>query len=149
MKNTKHLPLQISRRRLALALLATCAAFTTHPVQAQSDLSSGAVFSRGPSFEQRDGKSLYENICQGCHMPDAKGAVGAGHYPALAGNTNLATPLYPAAIVLKGLRSMPAFSDELDDEQIAQVVNYVRSHFGNKYKDTITAAKVKSLRPAK
>lgn len=134
-------------RRIALAVLV--AGTIAHPALAQSDLSSGTIFSRGNQFEQRNGKALYENICQGCHMPDAKGAVGAGQYPALAGNSKLSTPLYPTVIVLKGLRSMPAFSDELDDEQIAQVVNYVRSHFGNKYKDTITAAKVKSLRPAK
>ena len=30
------------------------------------------------------GEAIYKGVCQGCHMPDAKGAVGAGAYPALA-----------------------------------------------------------------
>ncbi len=123
------------------------AALVTTTAQAQSDLSSGAVFSTGPSFAQRDGRALYEAICQGCHMPDAKGAVGAGRYPALAGNANLAAARYPATVVVNGLRAMPAFGDQLDDQQIAEVVNYVRSHFGNDFKDLLDAGTVKSLRP--
>jgi mono/diheme cytochrome c family protein len=33
----------------------------------------------------------------------------------------------------------------LTDAQIADVVNYVRSHFGNRYKDKITPEQVASL----
>jgi mono/diheme cytochrome c family protein len=33
------------------------------------------------------------------------------------------------------------------DQQIADVVNYVRTHFGNNYKDKVTPADVKSARP--
>jgi mono/diheme cytochrome c family protein len=34
----------------------------------------------------------------------------------------------------------------LDDEQIAQVVGYIRTSFGNAYTGKVTAAQVKALR---
>lgn len=106
-------------------------------------------FSRGYIFEQRSGKALYENVCQGCHMADAKGAVGAGAYPALAADPRLAAKMYPAMLVLKGQGAMPVFGDVMDDEQIANVVNYLRSSFGNAYGDKLTPAEVAALRPPK
>lgn len=110
-------------------------------------MSGLGVLARAQDREPYDnGKATYERICQACHMPDAKGAVGAGAYPALAGNGNLANPLYPALVVLRGLKSMPSFSD-LDDRQVADVVNYIRTSFGNEYADRVTTQQVKSLRP--
>jgi mono/diheme cytochrome c family protein len=97
-------------------------------------------------FPFQGGEAIYKGVCQGCHMPDAKGAVGAGAYPALAKNANLETAAYPVSIVLKGQKAMPFFGMQLDDQQIADVVNYVRTHFGNKYKDRVKAADVKLLR---
>ena len=97
-------------------------------------------------FDQRSGEELFKNICQGCHMPDARGATGAGTYPALAANAKLAAAVYPITVVLHGQRAMPTFADMLDDEQIASVVNYVRTHFGNRYKDQVTAEAVRALR---
>ena len=41
---------------------------------------------------------------------------------------------------------MPAFGDYLTDAQVVEVVNYVRSHFGNEYKDALTQAEVARLR---
>src|SRR6266704_908043 len=75
-----------------------------------------------------------------------KGAVGAGAYPALARNENLETAAYPVSIVLKGQKAMPFFGMQLNDQQIADVVNYVRSHFGNKYKDKVKPEDVKLMR---
>jgi mono/diheme cytochrome c family protein len=43
---------------------------------------------------------------------------------------------------------MPSFKGMLSDEQIAAVVGYVRSHFGNDYKDAISAEDVKQVRAA-
>ncbi|SEQ41626.1 Cytochrome c, mono-and diheme variants [Solimonas aquatica] len=127
---------------LAAALLAV----VSLGAQAQADLRSGTIFSSGMKFEEKDGESLYRGICQGCHMPDAKGAQGAGAYPALADDPRLAAKAYPAIMVLKGSRAMPSFAMGLDDAQVAAVVNYVRSHFGNSYRDTLSAAEVKALR---
>jgi mono/diheme cytochrome c family protein len=98
------------------------------------------------SYLQQSGEDLYKGICQGCHMPDAKGAVGAGAYPALAGNARLAAAIYPITVVVNGQRAMPPFGADLSDVQIANVINYVRTHFGNHYKDPVLPAAVKAAR---
>ena len=41
---------------------------------------------RNGGFALEGGEAIYKGICQGCHMADARGASGAGAYPALAGN---------------------------------------------------------------
>jgi len=79
-------------------------------------------------------------------MPDARGAQGAGMYPALAANPKLASAAFPALTVLQGRRGMPGFGDSLSDEQVAEVVNYVRSHFDNRQTDTISSEDVSRLR---
>ena len=48
-----------------------------------------------------NGADVYSQICQGCHMPNAQGAVGAGMYPALAKNPKLEVAGYPIAVVVK------------------------------------------------
>lgn len=110
--------------------------------------SHGSSFSTAGKFVQTDGAMLYRAICQGCHMPDAHGAKGAGEYPALAANPKLAAAAFPATRVLGGWLGMPSFAANLSDDQVAAVVNYVRTHFDNHYTDTLTAADVARLRAA-
>jgi mono/diheme cytochrome c family protein len=98
-------------------------------------------------FMQRDGEVIYRTVCQGCHMAAAQGAVGAAAYPALANDPKLAAAGYSVLVVVNGSKDMPPFDALLDDEQIAAVVNYVRSHFGNSYPDTVSPADVRSARP--
>ncbi len=98
-------------------------------------------------FMAPTGEGLYADICQGCHMPGGVGAVGAGAYPALAGNPKLASAGYPLALVISGRNGMPPFGDLLTDQQVAAVVNYVRTHFGNQFADDVTAADAKAARP--
>ena len=98
-------------------------------------------------FGQQDGGALYGAICAGCHMPDGRGAVGAGAYPALAGNPKLEYSAYPVSIVLGGLHGMPGFATQLDDNQVAAVVNWVRTNLGNNYTaDPATPQDVKIAR---
>jgi mono/diheme cytochrome c family protein len=103
-----------------------------------------------------DGRQIYERICQGCHMADGGGAVGAGHYPALAKDPTLVSRQYMALTILMGRRNMPAFGVKhapiflgppvtLTEAQMAAVINYVRTNFGNHYKDSITEAEVAAL----
>jgi len=92
-----------------------------------------------------EGRAVYEQICQACHMADAKGGDGAGAaIPALADNPNLANPTYPIGILLKGRGGMPWFTDILTPAQMAAVITYVRSHF-NAYPDPVTEADVQRL----
>lgn len=102
------------------------------------------IFAGG--YAQQSGEDLYKGICQGCHMPDAKGAIGAGAYPALANDIRLIAAIYPITVVLNGQRAMPPFGTSLSDTQIANVINYVRGHFGNHYKDPVSPAAVKAAR---
>ena len=130
------------RRRIAAmpALLTVCA------LSALAGRAAVAQEIYAGKFPQQTGEELFKNICQGCHMPDAKGATGAGTYPALATNPRLAAAVYPITVVLHGQRAMPPFGESLNDEQVANVINYVRSHFGNHYKDQVTANAVKARR---
>ena len=102
------------------------------------------------------GAEIYGRICQGCHMPGAQGAVGAGHYPKLAGDPALVSWQYVAVTVLNGKNGMPPFglpedqvmetrAVHLSDAQVADVVNYLRTNFGNHYKGRITAGQVAGL----
>lgn len=115
-----------------------------------------SAFTSGTSLESVGGPQIYALICQGCHMPAGAGAVGAGHYPKLAGDPALVSWEYVALTVLNGKNGMPPFglpadrametrAAHLSDAQIADVVNYVRSHFGNRYKSTVSAKQVAAL----
>jgi mono/diheme cytochrome c family protein len=88
------------------------------------------------------GQQVYTQICQSCHMADGKGATGAATIPALANNPRLAVAAYPITMVAKGRGAMPWFDDILTPTQIADVVAYVRTHFGNDYRGPVTAAEV-------
>jgi mono/diheme cytochrome c family protein len=111
------------------------------PVEAQDIYAGG--------YPQQTGEALFKGLCQGCHMPNAQGAVGAGAYPALANNARLVASIYPITVVLNGQRAMPDFGDALTDVQIANVLNYVRTHFGNHFKDTVTPQSIAAARRPK
>ena len=120
-------------------------------------LAAAAVSGAGADDTSVGGADIYAHICQGCHMPGAQGAAGAGRYPKLAGDPALVSWQYVALTVLHGKNGMPAFGQQptgeimdfvlvhLSDAQVADVVNYVRSNFGNHYKGSITAAQVAAL----
>ena len=91
------------------------------------------------------GAEIYVRVCQGCHMPDGKGASGAATFPSLAANPRLQYPAYPVTMVLRGRGGMPPLAEVLKPEQVAQVVTYVRTHFGNAYPVPVTAEQVKQL----
>jgi mono/diheme cytochrome c family protein len=106
----------------------------------------GATLSQGFKFNEQTGEALYINVCQACHMSKGEGAVGAGRYPALANNENLKAGGYPIHAVLHGQKGMSPFGRMMSDDQVAAVVNYVRTHFGNNYTDAVTAQDVKDAR---
>jgi mono/diheme cytochrome c family protein len=104
-----------------------------------------------------NGEQIYTQICQGCHMPEGQGAAGAGFYPKLAANPKFISWEFVALTVLNGRKGMPPFglppaadarahASQLSDAQVAEVVNYVRGHFDNRYQPTVTAPQVAALR---
>jgi mono/diheme cytochrome c family protein len=139
------------RGAATIALAATLAMISAPAIPQSVDDSAP------PPLGQANGEQVYRQICQGCHMPDGGGAVGAGSYPAFRGNPNLASSRYLAVIVLDGRRNMPAFRRPeqqdfffpptwLSDQQVADVVNYLRSEFGGIADEPITAADVAALK---
>jgi mono/diheme cytochrome c family protein len=86
----------------------------------------------------RTGEEVYRTYCQACHMADAKGAVGAAAFPALARNPRLGTTAYAAHVVANGKGGMPWFKDTLSKDQARAVIAYLRTHFGNDYREPVT-----------
>lgn len=99
-----------------------------------------------------DGASLYAMTCAACHGAQGQGVPGA--FPALAGNSLLDGPADPIVhIVRSGLigpvdvngqhynGAMPAFGGRLSNEQLAAILSYVRSAWGN-HGDAVTAAQI-------
>lgn len=88
-----------------------------------------------------DGHQVFAQNCAGCHGAEGRGQPG--YFPPLAGNPDLAKDrLLTVLVVLHGLSgsidvagktyqgSMPPF-DHLSDTEVAAVVNYVQSAWGN------------------
>ncbi len=115
--------------------------FTTEPheLYQRASMGGGAEQAEPPP----DGSLIYAGICVPCHQ---SGGVGVeGKYPPLAGSEWVAKEAeIPIRIVLHGLHGpiqvkgkdftneMPALGNQLSDAEIAAVLTYVRSSFGNK-----------------
>ncbi|NRR32640.1 cytochrome c [Oxalobacteraceae bacterium] len=80
--------------------------------------------------QDMDGKALFQKNCAACHQANGRGIPGA--FPALAGNAFVkGRPEEVAAVLLKGRGGMPDFSASLSDRDIASVLTFVRSNWGN------------------
>jgi mono/diheme cytochrome c family protein len=134
----------VNLRRAVTATMSVALLLLSAPAYAQG--AGDPVFSPGYRFVEKTGEQLFANVCRACHMSDAKGATGAGTYPSLAGDSNLVSSGYPVGIVVNGQRGMPAFGEVMSDDQVAAVVNYVRTHFGNSYQDAVTTDDVRAAR---
>jgi mono/diheme cytochrome c family protein len=102
------------------------------------------------------GDLLYTGLCQPCHQGNGQGVPG--RYPPLAGSEWVIEDAEtPAKIVLHGLEGpievlgniyneqMDPFHHRLNDREIAAVVNYIRSSWGNEAPE-ITPERVAELR---
>jgi mono/diheme cytochrome c family protein len=130
----------------AIAVLAAVAAQSAEAQSSMTATGDQPTFSAGPKFQQTTGEAIYQSLCQGCHMPQGEGAKGAGTYPSLARNNKLEAGGYAVYLVVNGQRGMPPFGEMMTDAQVAEVVNYVRTHFGNNFTDAVTATDVKQVR---
>ncbi len=113
-------------------------------------LPAAAAHAQGPGghvIGSLDGATIYKQNCQACHQPDAKGSHVVITVPALAANPKLADEGYPIGMVLQGRGAMPWFNGALSPAQIASVVTYVRTHFGNHYPKPVTADEVAKMAP--
>jgi mono/diheme cytochrome c family protein len=128
------------------AIAALCAVAISCAATSSALAQAVERFANPARFAPQSGEALYADVCQGCHMPGGVGAVGAGAYPALARNPKLAVGGYPLVMVINGRKGMPPFGKLLSDDQVAAVVNYIRTHFGNEFQDAVSAADAKAAR---
>jgi cytochrome c2 len=97
-------------------------------------------------------EALYTGHCAPCHQKTGEGMKGK--VPPLAGNPTVeaTTPDNILSVVLQGIPArdgflaMPSFADQLTDQDIADIANYVRITWGNKAEPDATAQMVASWR---
>jgi mono/diheme cytochrome c family protein len=97
-----------------------------------------------PAFAQDAGQAQFLSSCSACHQPTGQGIKGA--FPALAGDAFVQGE--PSAVigrVLNGRAGMPRFKGDLNDDQIAAVVTFIRSAWGN-HASPVTPADVAAVR---
>lgn len=119
-------------------------------IPANSTLRSGKP---APDATRTAGAALYLDHCAACHQAGGRGMPGV--FPPLAGNGVVvaADPGDILKVVLNGVppqgkyMPMPGFANQLSDQQIADLSNYVRSSWGNGAAPNTTAAMVARLRP--
>ncbi len=93
-------------------------------------LGAALLFPRASIAEALDGKALFAKNCAACHQASGRGIPGA--FPALAASPLVQGPAAEVAtVLLKGRGGMPDFSGSLGDRDIALVLSYVRSSWGN------------------
>ena len=93
-------------------------------------IAAGCAASQALAQAQPTGRDLYLRNCSGCHQ--ANGAGLPGDFPPLIHDPLVTgAPTLGARIVLEGSGPMPNFDEQLTDAQIASVLSYVRSSFGN------------------
>lgn len=104
-----------------------------------------------------DGGQLYTAHCVACHQANGQGLPGV--FPPLAKSewVTAESPDVMIRIVLHGIQGpltvagvkydglMPFFHDKFSDEELAAVINHVRSSFGNSAPET-TVAHVNQIR---
>lgn len=105
-----------------------------------------------PSSARMEIGGVYLDKCSGCHQSGGRGI--AGTFPPLAGNGVVlaASPADIIKVVLGGIAPqgkyvpMPSFADQLTDQGVADIANYVRTSWGNSAPANATADMVRSLR---
>jgi mono/diheme cytochrome c family protein len=102
------------------------------------------------------GRLVFVDQCAGCHMENGAGIARV--FPSIKGNTGVHAedPTSLARLVLEGARSaktpakpegfaMPAFGWKLSDQDIADVLTYVRASWGNRA-EPVKASKIADVR---
>ncbi|WP_296312727.1 c-type cytochrome [Winogradskyella sp. UBA3174] len=101
-----------------------------------------------------EGKSIYNNFCISCHMPNGKGVPRA--FPPLADSDYLRKNQVESIKAVKnGMSGKIVVNDltynsvmaslGLSDKEVADVMNYINNSWGNKIDNFVTSEKVSKL----
>ncbi|MAV04808.1 MAG: cytochrome C [Flavobacteriaceae bacterium] len=108
------------------------------------------------SISIKSGKSLYQDFCLRCHMPDGQGQIGI--IPPLAKSDFLFKHMEESIkaikfggidgeITVNGVKYNSKMEKMgLYDDEIADIMNYTLNSWGNKYEKRIKEEYVKSLK---
>lgn len=112
------------------------------PSAGQVGAAQSAAGAGSAPVQQAFGAQLYGNYCSTCHQLGGTGVTGV--FPPLQGDPVVIAedPTEHIRIVINGLQGkaingvtyaapMPAFGAQLDDKQLAAVINHERSSWGN------------------
>ncbi len=133
------------QKALRLAIIISLLFIFNLSTYASPFVSEYSILHDKPHFNEVTGRQIFQSVCKGCHMVDGAGAIGAGYYPAIADDEKLYAPSYPIYMILEGSGNMPAFKNFLTDEQVMNVVNYIRTNFGNHAQDSVTIQQIKEV----
>ena len=136
-----------------LALSVMLLSQTQKPTQVKKPVASSAKAAMQASMNR--GKQVYLEQCLACHQADA-GGVQNMNPPLIKTKWILGDKTTLVQVVLKGMtgevdiegetyHNVMAPHNDLTDQQIADVLTYVRNNFGNKA-SAVTAAEVKMIR---
>lgn len=129
--------------------LAAIATYLKHQV---GTVESAPKVTRAVTADERAaGQTIYADNCTSCHGVDGKGVAGIA--PALADAASVAGAKADTAVrsVLQGYEPsgqwgvMPSFGQVLTAQQVSDVVNYVRTAWGNQGGERVTASSVDHL----
>ena len=101
-----------------------------------------------------DGSAIYQDFCLQCHLDDGKGVASV--FPPLAQSDYLKNNIEASIRGVKyGLRGEITVNGKsyngvmtkqgLDDEEVADVMNYILNNWGNKAEEQITESQVMQL----
>lgn len=105
------------------------------------------------TVDRDNGAALYASNCARCHGGNGEGVNN--NFPNLAGNQSLwnGPPLNAISMILGGFEpwhadqsNMPNFSQTLSDDQVAAIVNYINTSWGNRGTASATPELVASER---
>jgi len=92
---------------------------------------AGACAAQAAKGQAADGATLFKQNCSACHQAAGQGIPRS--FPALAGNAFVqGDPKAVAFVLLNGRGGMPSFREDLSNDQIARVLTFVRSAWGNR-----------------
>jgi mono/diheme cytochrome c family protein len=146
---------------LACALVAACAKGSESPAAGSGTAATGApaatVTPAVTAAAGADGRAVFMRTCVTCHQQNGQGIPGT--FPPISGNAivsgdktrliRLVLHGLSGPVMVKGVQYnnvMPPWKS-LSDAEMAAVLTYVRSNFGNTG-DAVTAAEVAAQRAA-
>lgn len=110
----------------------------------------------GGAVAMKTGAAIYKDNCAACHLDSGTGI--AHLFPRLAGSSNVRSddPTTSIRKIVAGSRAiatdaaptapaMPSFGQRLNDQQVADVVTYIRNSWGNAA-PAVSASKVRNVR---